>query len=132
MSRRPIGTDLQDDDLRTVLGASAGAAAAIEQRMREAAPSLGLPMPSERATPERRAAPPPSRPDRLVVHRSPVRASTVGSSAPVARVAPQPPAPPPLTRSVIDELERLGELKQRGLLSDDEFVAFKRRLLSDR
>jgi hypothetical protein len=39
--------------------------------------------------------------------------------------APAPPSPAGLT----DELERLGDLRERGLLDDQEFEAAKRRLL---
>jgi hypothetical protein len=42
-----------------------------------------------------------------------------------------PPAPQPATTEpTIAELERLVELKQQGLLTDDEFAALKTRLLA--
>jgi hypothetical protein len=44
-----------------------------------------------------------------------------------ARPSPQPPA---TTEPTMAELERLVELKQQGLLTDDEFAAFKARLLA--
>ena len=48
------------------------------------------------------------------------------------RVPPSPPAPPaaPARPSVVDELERLGSLLERGLLTEDEFKAQKAQLLS--
>jgi hypothetical protein len=51
-----------------------------------------------------------------------------------AQPPPQPaatPAPEPTTtETTIAELERLAELKQQGLLTDDEFTALKARLLA--
>jgi hypothetical protein len=49
---------------------------------------------------------------------------------PVASVPtpPQPPAPP-APETTLAELERLVELKQQGLLTDDEFAALKTRLI---
>lgn len=44
--------------------------------------------------------------------------------------APPSPQPPATTESTIAELERLVELKQQGLLTDDEFAALKARLLA--
>jgi hypothetical protein len=43
----------------------------------------------------------------------------------------EPPAPavPPTTGTTLAELERLVELKQQGLLTDDEFAALKARLI---
>jgi hypothetical protein len=52
-----------------------------------------------------------------------------------ARTATKPPAPqvaPPAPRATHDltgELEKLGNLRERGLLSDEEFTAAKRKLL---
>jgi hypothetical protein len=45
--------------------------------------------------------------------------------------APTPPQPatPPAPEATFAELERLVELKQEGLLTDDEFAALKARLL---
>jgi hypothetical protein len=42
--------------------------------------------------------------------------------------AAQAPAPPPATDTVA-ELERLGALKQQGILTDEEFAAAKAKLL---
>lgn len=44
--------------------------------------------------------------------------------------APAAPAPLPAAASVIGELERLGSLLERGLLTEDEFKAQKAQLLN--
>lgn len=41
-----------------------------------------------------------------------------------------PPAPAPGTGDLMGELERLGALRQQGLLTDQEFAAAKHRLLA--
>jgi len=41
----------------------------------------------------------------------------------------QPPALPPRQDNILANLEKLGELKERGLLNDDEFLREKKRLL---
>jgi hypothetical protein len=48
-----------------------------------------------------------------------------------AASAPTPPQPaaPPAPDTMLAELERLVELKQQGLLTDDEFTALKARLI---
>jgi hypothetical protein len=53
------------------------------------------------------------------------------ASAPTPPQPAEPPAPavPPTTGSTLAELERLVELKQQGLLTDDEFTALKARLI---
>jgi hypothetical protein len=43
--------------------------------------------------------------------------------------APQQSAAPPGPDTMLAELERLVELKQQGLLTDDEFAALKARLI---
>jgi hypothetical protein len=45
--------------------------------------------------------------------------------------APPPPAPAPAAsqESVIDQLQKLGDLKQQGILTDAEFAAEKAKLL---
>jgi hypothetical protein len=48
---------------------------------------------------------------------------------PQQAAAPPPPAPPP-DDSLTAELERLATLRDRGLLSDEEFSAAKARLIS--
>ena len=110
-----IGTALEEDDLKTVLGASAGARnAVLEQRMRETTPVF------EDEAAGRSAR--PSRPLPAPVARIAQSVATRSTSAPAPRA----------TASLIDELERLGELRARGLITDDEFVACKRRLLGTR
>jgi hypothetical protein len=48
-----------------------------------------------------------------------------------AQPAPPAPAPPPPAAggSVIDQLKELGELKEQGILTEDEFAAQKAKLL---
>ncbi len=51
-----------------------------------------------------------------------------------AQQAPPPAAPAPAVpaggeQSVIDQLKQLGELKQQGILTDEEFAAQKAKLL---
>lgn len=51
--------------------------------------------------------------------------------APVQQQAPAPVAPLPSGEdSVIDQLERLGQLHSSGVLTDEEFAAEKAKLLS--
>ncbi len=54
--------------------------------------------------------------------------STIEHPSPQPAGAPAP-GPPPARDPIIAELERLVELKQQGLLTDDEFSALKARLL---
>ena len=52
---------------------------------------------------------------------------------PAPPVAPQPapgPAAASGTADLLTELERLGQMHQQGLLTDDEFAAAKQRLIS--
>jgi hypothetical protein len=60
--------------------------------------------------------------------------STVHPSAseqpPPQAAAPPAPESPLTTETTLAELERLVELKQQGLLTDDEFTALKARLLA--
>jgi putative oligomerization/nucleic acid binding protein len=46
-----------------------------------------------------------------------------------AQYAPPPAAPPPDDPPYMAELERLSAMKQRGVISDDEFQAKKKQLL---
>jgi hypothetical protein len=50
-----------------------------------------------------------------------------------AATAPPPPAapapPPPAEPDTLEQLERLGALKEQGLLNDEEFAAQKARIL---
>jgi hypothetical protein len=53
-----------------------------------------------------------------------------GAQAPVAEQGPPPPAQPAAAgESVIDQLKQLGELKDQGILTEDEFAAQKAKLL---
>jgi hypothetical protein len=49
--------------------------------------------------------------------------------------APPPPAPVAArvsaTGQALDELEKLGELRAQGVLTDDEFATMKARILAD-
>jgi putative oligomerization/nucleic acid binding protein len=50
----------------------------------------------------------------------------------VQQAAPPPPAPAPAAggeASVIDQLKQLGELKEQGILTEEEFAAQKAKLL---
>lgn len=57
---------------------------------------------------------------------------TAIDAAVAQRVAPQPAgsSAQPAGEGLLTTLERLGELKQQGLLTDDEFAAAKAKLLS--
>jgi hypothetical protein len=46
-----------------------------------------------------------------------------------APVAPAPAAPPAAEESMIDQLKQLGELKEQGILTEEEFAAQKAKLL---
>lgn len=46
-----------------------------------------------------------------------------------AQPAPAPPAPATSGGSTIDQLKELGELKEQGILTEDEFAAQKAKLL---
>ena len=56
---------------------------------------------------------------------------------PLPAISPQPaaPAPPVIVPSATDqalaELEKLGELKAQGVLTDEEFATLKARILAD-
>ncbi len=43
---------------------------------------------------------------------------------------PPPPPTPPAPASTIDQLKELAELRQQGILTDDEFAAQKARVLA--
>jgi hypothetical protein len=64
-----------------------------------------------------------------VAQRQHARAQAAAQQQPPPE-APPGPVPPPTTDPTIAELERLVELKQQGLLTDDEFAALKSRLLA--
>ncbi len=44
--------------------------------------------------------------------------------------APAAPAPPAGGESIIDQLKELGELKEQGILTEEEFAAQKAKLLN--
>ncbi len=120
-----IGSELAEDDLKRVLGASAGARnVVLEQRMREVAAEAA----GEGARPTRPApsyVPPPPRqtPPPALPRANPPRTA----------VRPMQPLVPAASRaSLVDDLERLAELRARGLITDEEFAAAKRRLLASR
>lgn len=74
----------------------------------------------ERAADERAAA------DAWDAEQSAPTATPTAAAMPGAPGVPAAPTRPDL----MTELERLGQLKQQGLLSDDEFAAAKARLIS--
>jgi len=58
-----------------------------------------------------------------------------GQEAPPSPAPPAAPAPPPAPApgaggSVIDQLKELGELKEQGILTEEEFAAQKAKLLA--
>jgi hypothetical protein len=59
------------------------------------------------------------------------QAPPAGPTAEPTASSPTPPQPaaPAAPETILAELERLVELKQQGLLTDDEFAALKTRLL---
>jgi hypothetical protein len=68
-----------------------------------------------------------------VAQRQHARAQAAAPQAPAVPPSVSPTAseqPPSSAEAAIAELERLAELKQQGLLTDDEFTALKTRLLA--
>ena len=57
------------------------------------------------------------------------RRAGYGPVEPLVGDTNQPPALPPRQDNILANLEKLGELKERGLLDDDEFLREKKRLL---
>ena len=57
------------------------------------------------------------------------RQEAAAAAEPYAGAAPAPPPPAPAAESRIDKLTKLGELKEQGVLTDDEFDAEKARIL---
>jgi len=51
------------------------------------------------------------------------------SAAPAPAAAPPPQAPAPEGPSMLDQLKELGELKESGVLTEEEFAAQKAKLL---
>jgi hypothetical protein len=71
---------------------------------------------SNQAAKAQAAAPPAPTPD-------------VAVAAPAPAPAPAPADPAPLTAEVVDQLKQLGELRDAGILTDDEFQAKKTQIL---
>jgi hypothetical protein len=65
-----------------------------------------------------------------VAQRQHANAQAAQTAAPPPPQPAATPAPEPTTETTIAELERLVELKQQGLLTDDEFTLMKARLLA--
>jgi hypothetical protein len=58
-------------------------------------------------------------------------ARTAPAQAPPPAAAPAPaPAEAPATKSYVQELEELAALKQKGILSEEEFQAKKKQILN--
>ena len=62
------------------------------------------------------------RPRRVLRHRSNARAA-------VAEGAGEGPAEPEAAEDAIEQVRQLGELREQGILTEEEFVAEKRRVL---
>jgi hypothetical protein len=63
-------------------------------------------------------------------------AKAEAAQAQAAQAAPPPPEPAPAAapaggeESVLDQIERLGQLHSQGLLTDDEFASMKAKILA--
>lgn len=57
------------------------------------------------------------------------RRAGYGPVEPLVPTSTTPPTLPPRQDNILEKLEKLGELKERGLLDDDEFLREKKRLL---
>lgn len=57
-------------------------------------------------------------------------AEAAPQQAPPAPAAPAPASAAPAGGSMIDQLKELGELKQQGILTEEEFAAQKAKLLA--
>ena len=62
------------------------------------------------------------RPRRVLRHRMNTRAA-------VADGAQEPPPEPEAAEDAIEQVRQLGELREQGILTEEEFVAEKRRVL---
>ncbi len=109
--------------IRATDGGGAGASAASESS-RPAASGWGRPAPEPETAPAPTPAPPPP--------PAPAPAPTTMPGSP-AQAAPGAPASPPQAAltgdEVADALDRLGELRDRGVVTPEEFEAKKRELL---
>jgi hypothetical protein len=136
----PFGTSLDADDLKSVLGASAGARAVVlEQQLRDAAPSAsssggGRGLPTHALAPlgaEREPAARPARPAATHHFYRPQPAlPMLRAAGPRAAEAPAPSPTPARSGSIVAELERLADLRERGLIDEAELTFLKRRLLA--
>ena|SRR5215472_17845739 len=115
--RSDVGTTLSARDLAAVMGARSGIGAVLAQQEQMAAVSF------ER--PERFGAL-GVRPRRALV--GPVIESRV-TVTPVP-IAGEQPLRETRSRSIISELEKLADLKERGLITREELVIMKNRLLN--
>lgn len=57
-------------------------------------------------------------------------ALAVGMNQPTAEIVPLPPERPPLYSEIVDQIERLDAMRERGVLSDEEFQNAKEALLN--
>ena len=75
--------------------------------------------------------PPPGAPSepRRAVTLPPVPGAAHPGERSASPAPPAPPAPPELTEAVAAQLRRLGELRDAGLVTEEEFTAKKRQLL---
>jgi Short C-terminal domain len=55
---------------------------------------------------------------------------TEGDAPPTPQPVAPPPAAAPAQESVVDQLKELAELKQQGILTDEEFAAQKAKILA--
>ena len=62
-------------------------------------------------------------------HRGQDQAEEEYEEEPAPSYAPPPPSPPVADRSPADELQRLAELHDQGILTDEEFAQAKAKVL---
>jgi hypothetical protein len=81
------------------------------------------------ATPAAPVSPPPQKPISTPASR-PAQEAPVAFSPPAPAAAPSPAGGPSSQDDILKALERLGDLHQKGILTDDEFKSKKAELLS--
>jgi hypothetical protein len=131
--------NLSDDDLKMVLGASSGASQALVHRQMEEVAGHSKRDPIARAEKmlprqplmtrpmvERDAEDGPKHVSVYVRGQEPLVLRTA-KAAPAERAQPSQ-REAPATAAPVDKLERLVDMRLRGLITDDEFRAMKRRL----
>jgi hypothetical protein len=64
-----------------------------------------------------------------VAHRQAARAQQSQPQAPAAPAPAAPAAPPAAQVDVVDQLKRFAELRDQGILTEEEFAAQKAKLL---